>query len=190
MFTHVEWCIEANLTWAWGREDYTHIREFYDMQAVESIPWAVIGCQPRSGYASMHIYWPNHWPIFVCQLYVSWAAELDVIILSCVLGQWLLQLVYYNVAVKHINHYTMGTSFWYSVKLCYHMSSYLYKWILAWDLRSKLTGTSLLWWSHHNRDVPVNSELPELLRSHLKIEVRGNLAASAWTQVASGWWLP
>ena len=29
-------------------------------------PCVVIGCQPRSGYASLHICWSAHWHIFVC----------------------------------------------------------------------------------------------------------------------------
>ena len=50
--------------------------------------------QAQGGYASMHMYWPAHWHIFVCQPTSSQATELVsvVIILSCTLGQWLLHL--------------------------------------------------------------------------------------------------
>ena len=67
-----------------------HIGAFQDAQVVKSI--AVIGCQPWSGYASVYVYWPTHWHIFVCQLDASWIAEPVgvVIILSCAFGQWLL----------------------------------------------------------------------------------------------------
>ena len=34
---------------------YVHLA-FHDAQAVKFIPWAVIGCHLRSGYAGMHIY--------------------------------------------------------------------------------------------------------------------------------------
>ena len=92
LFTCVELHVEVNISWAWGREDYMRIVEHPGVQVVESIPWAVIGCQPSSGYASMHIYWLAHWHILVCKLDTSWAAEsLNVIISSCASGQWLLQ---------------------------------------------------------------------------------------------------
>ena len=83
LFTHDKLCIEANRPWVWEREDYMRIRVFHDVQVVESIAWAGIGCQPRSGYASGHIYWPAHWHIFVCQLNTSWAADqVSVVIIS------------------------------------------------------------------------------------------------------------
>ena len=66
LFTYVELCFEMNLTWAWGREDYMLIGAFYDAQMDKSISWAVIGCQLRSSYASVHVYWPAHWHIRVC----------------------------------------------------------------------------------------------------------------------------
>ena len=59
LFTRIELHIEMNLTWAWGREDYMRIRGFHDAQVDESIAWAMIGCQPKSGYASVHIYCPR-----------------------------------------------------------------------------------------------------------------------------------
>ena len=95
LFTCVKLCIEVNQTWAWEREDCIRIRVSHDAHVAESIPWVVIGCQPRSGYASVHIYWPAHSHIFVYQLDASWSAGLisAVIILSCVLGQWLLQFL-------------------------------------------------------------------------------------------------
>ena len=53
------------VTWASGREDYMHIGAFHHAQVVSSIPSVLIGCEPRSGYASVHIYWPTHWNLFV-----------------------------------------------------------------------------------------------------------------------------
>ena len=55
------------VTWASGREDYMCIRAFHHAQMVLSIPSVLIGCEPRSGYASMHICWPTHWHLFVSQ---------------------------------------------------------------------------------------------------------------------------
>ena len=37
------------------------IGAFHNAQVVSSIPSMVIGCEPRSGYASVHICWPAHW---------------------------------------------------------------------------------------------------------------------------------
>ena len=34
---------------------------FHNAQVVSFISCVVIGCQPRSGYANMHICWPAHW---------------------------------------------------------------------------------------------------------------------------------
>ena len=70
------------VTWASGREDYMHIRAFHHTQVVSSIPSVLIGCELRSGYASVHICWPTH-----CHLFVSRWAGPPSIIFSCVLGQ-------------------------------------------------------------------------------------------------------
>ena len=49
------------LTWALGRGDYMCIGVFHNAQMVSSIPSVVIGYQPRSSYASVHMCWPAHW---------------------------------------------------------------------------------------------------------------------------------
>ena len=49
---------ESDLSMRKGRL-YAHWK-FHSAQVVESISWAVIGYQPRSSYASMHIHWPTH----------------------------------------------------------------------------------------------------------------------------------
>ena len=51
------------VTWASGREDYTHIDGL--VQVVSSIPSVLIGCESRSGYASINICWPTHWHLFI-----------------------------------------------------------------------------------------------------------------------------
>ena len=53
-------------------------------QVVLSIPSVVIGCEPRSGYASMHLCWPTHWHF--CLL-ADASQEVLFIIFSCALGQ-------------------------------------------------------------------------------------------------------
>ena len=53
------------VTWASGREDYMHIRAFHHVQVVSSIPSVLIGCEPRSSYASVNICWLTHWHLFV-----------------------------------------------------------------------------------------------------------------------------
>ena len=57
------------VTWASVREDYMHIGAFHHAQVISSIPSVLIGCEPRSGYARVHIYWPTHWHLLVnrCQ---------------------------------------------------------------------------------------------------------------------------
>ena len=45
---------------------------FHHAQVVLSIPSVLIGCEPRSGYASVHICWPIHWNLLAD---VSQAAE-------------------------------------------------------------------------------------------------------------------
>ena len=49
------------ITWASGRENYMRIGAFHNAQVVSSIPSVVIGCEPRSGHASVYICWPTHW---------------------------------------------------------------------------------------------------------------------------------
>ena len=66
---------ESESPWASGREDYMHIGVFHDAQVVSSIPSVVIGCEPRSGYASVHICLPAHGH-FCLLANVSQAAEL------------------------------------------------------------------------------------------------------------------
>ena len=56
-----------------GREDM-HIGAFHNAQEVLSIPSAVIGCKPRSGYASVHICWLAHWH-FCLLADASWATK-------------------------------------------------------------------------------------------------------------------
>ena len=46
------------ITWASRRKDYMPIGAFNYAQVVSSIPSVLIGCEPRSGYASVHICWP------------------------------------------------------------------------------------------------------------------------------------
>ena len=51
---------------AWGGEDDMRIKVCHKTQVVDSIPWAMIGCQPRSGYTSIYIHWPIHRHSWVC----------------------------------------------------------------------------------------------------------------------------
>ena len=84
LFARVKLHIEMNLTRAWGREDYMCIGDFYDVQVVESIPWTLIGCQPRVAmlaciYTSPLIDILSYSPLYFClpaKCYLAcWAGE-------------------------------------------------------------------------------------------------------------------
>ena len=49
---------EVSSSALWGRKNLIATRLFHYVHMVESIPWAAIACQPRSGYVSMNKSWP------------------------------------------------------------------------------------------------------------------------------------
>ena len=117
----------------WNEQNHLRIGAFHNAQVVLSIPSVVIGCEPRSGYASVHICWPTHWH-FCLLADTSWATELVTIV-------YYFLLYIRAVASSNNNNNNLFAHIWFHIFLSF--ANNFQRPILPVDVILKVTTTQV-----------------------------------------------